>query len=188
MLNTLKQLILPIFNKRMKKLVISILLIIAAGCSDGDFDVPAFDFTDSLSKCGEYVLYRANSDKTEALILTLTENQLKTGTYNVSSSVTVTYRVFNESFGSNYFCQTIPPTTPKVLKELEADTSTEVTILKTAEKEVTIDTLDTGEIEYDTIIKSYKYKVDFKDLMLKNNENDKIYYETFDFGTFEIAN
>ncbi|NLP56965.1 hypothetical protein [Lutibacter sp. B1] len=170
----------------MKKLVILFLLFTIAACNDGDFDVPAFDFTENLNKCGEYVLYRANTDKTEALILTLKEGHLTTDSFNVSNNITLTYRVFDESFGTNYFCQSIPPSSPKVLKELKADSNTSVNIIETVETEIRIDTLSTG-VKIDTIVTS-SYEINFTDMVLKNDQNDKIYYESYDFGTFEIIN
>ena len=107
----------------MKKIIILFIAITLFSCNDGDFDVPAFEFTDTVNSCGEYLLYKLNTEKTEAIIISLTPTQLGTTagekTFTISSTLKVTYRLFDEAIGTPYFCQEIPPAKPIVLKELE---------------------------------------------------------------------
>ena len=46
----------------MKKLILLFLVFSLVSCNDGDFDIPAFEFTEAISSCGEYVLFKKNSE------------------------------------------------------------------------------------------------------------------------------
>ncbi|WP_111708403.1 hypothetical protein [Lutibacter citreus] len=159
----------------MKKLITLFIAFTLFSCNDGDFDVPAFEFTNTVSSCGEYVLYTLNSEKTETIILSLTESQLGTeageATYSIPSPINITYRLFDDAInGSNYFCQEIPPSSPVVLKELEAIEGT--LIINTLE-----DKNDDGEIT------GYTYEITISDLLFLD-DNERIYFESFTFGDY----
>ena len=106
----------------MKKFITLFIALSFFSCDDGDFDTPEFDFEDTVYSCYDYLLYITNSSKTETMAMTLIDGQLGTEigekSYPVSSSLEVVYRLFDGGIGSDYFCQLIPATTPKVLKEM----------------------------------------------------------------------
>lgn len=157
----------------MKKLFTLFIAFTLFSCNDGDFDIPAFEFTDTINSCGEYLLYKTNSENTEAIMLSLTKTQLgETAgdkTYSISTSLKVTYRIFDEKIGTDYFCQEIPPATPIVLKELDA-----------VEGDIIITTL---ELLKDGDVIGYEYDISIKNLLFLDN-NERIYFETMPFGTY----
>lgn len=158
----------------MKKLITLFIAFALFSCNDGDFDVPAFEFTETVNSCGEYVLYKLNSENTEAIILSLSTTQLGTTageeSYSIPS-VTIIYRIFDEDIdGANYFCQEIPPSSPTVLKELEA-----------VEGTLTINT--TEEKNEDDVITGYTYEINISDLLFFD-DNERLYFESFSFGVF----
>lgn len=159
----------------MKKIITLFLTISLFSCDDGDFDVPEFEFTETVNSCGEYVLYKTNSTSTEVIVLTLNPTHLGTviGEKSVSipTSVSVIYRIFNEGIDSDYFCQEIPPLTPTIVKELVATNGT-VNIL-------------TSEILTDDVVTGYKHSITISDLLF-NDVDERILFESFDFGTIDI--
>lgn len=174
----LKTLIFVLKFLNMKKLLTFILVLMLTSCNDGDFDVPSFQFTETVNSCDEYLLYITSSSSTEVLVLTLTSTQLETTLgerdYAISATISVIYRIFEEGIGSNYFCQSIPPLTPKVLKELIANSGT-VTIITTEET-------NTGGT-----VTGYNYEITISDLLFDDG-NERIFFENFEFGTFTINN
>jgi hypothetical protein len=161
----------------MKKLLILFLAFTLNACNDGDFDVPAFEFTETVNKCGSYVLYLTNTQKTEVLVLTLPSTALgstPTVTLPISATVTATYRIFDKAIGTDYFCQGIPPLEPKILKELKADKNGTINIAAT-------------EILANGVVTGHDYKINISKLLLTDG-NEVIYHENFAFGTFQIKN
>ena len=157
----------------MKKLITLFLAFTLFSCNDGDFDVPAFQFTNTVNSCGECTVHVANSSKTEVLVLSLNDKHINkvegTATYPISTSLVVTYRLFDAAISTKYFCQSIPPFSPNVIKELEA-------------KEGTVNII-TSAITKDAIITGYKYKISISNFLLLDNDS-RIFFETFDIGTF----
>lgn len=145
-------------------------------CSNGDIDIPAFDFEDTVSVCGEYVLYRTNDDDTEAIVLTLSDDDFTTEvgekTFPISSTREIVYRIFNDGISSSYFCQNIPPVTPTVIKELTAESGT---IVITTTLGIDGDE-DAG----------YTYTIEVQNLVF-NDDGDTITFETFNFGELEAT-
>lgn len=158
----------------MKKLIILFIAFTFFSCNDGDFDVPSFEFTTTIKSCGEYLLYETNIEGTEALMLSLTTGQLGTTvgekSYPISTSLKVTYRIFDKKITDTYFCQEIPPANPVVLKELVA---TEGSII-----------INTIAIIKDTVVTGYEYDISIKNLLFLDN-NQRIYFESMPFGTFK---
>ncbi len=145
-------------------------------CDDGDFDVLQFNFETTVNSCGTYVLYRTNSEKTEALIIHLTPTDIvqEVGVKEIQISATnVFYRIFDEALGSDYFCNPIPPTSPTVLKEWTAIAGIHNKIL-----------IDTTEIidETDNTITGYKHTITFSNLVLENNGVQEKYI-SYEFGS-----
>jgi hypothetical protein len=162
----------------MKKLLILFLALALNGCSDGDFSVPAFEFTETVNKCGTYVLYITDTKKTEVLILTLPPTAIdtivKVEALPISATVTATYRIFDKAIGATYFCQDIPPLEPKIIKELKADDKGIVNITTT-------------EILNDSVVTGYKHEITVSKLLL-NDGKERTYFENFIFGTLTINN
>ena len=164
----------------MKKILIFLFLFSLFSCSDGDFDVPSFEFSETVSGCGEYVLYVTNSSKKEVLVLNLTKTQLGTSvgekSFSISktasaSSIKATYRILDAAIGSNYFCQTIPPLTPKVTKELIAESGTVI--------------IKTTEVISNNVVTGYKFEISMTDLLFFDG-TERVFFETFNFGTITI--
>jgi len=117
----------------MKKSYIILIFIFLFSCDDGDFNIPEFDFSNSeIESCGDVVLYKVNENET--LILEIDPSpklgeEDKEDTFlthkwdNESFAVTTTgknkiiYRTLDEVPTKDYYCQNIPPTSPKVTNE-----------------------------------------------------------------------
>lgn len=159
----------------MKKIITLIIALSFFSCNDGDFDSPEFEFEDTVYSCFYYVLYVTNVSKTEAMAITLIDGELGTEVgekaYPVSSSLEIVYRLFDSGIGSDYFCQLIPALEPKVLTELNAD-SAMVNIITT-------------EIFKDNVLTGYSYEISISDLLFIDG-SDRIFYESFPFGTYTI--
>jgi hypothetical protein len=159
----------------MKKLILLFLVFSLVSCNDGDFDIPAFEFTEAISSCGEYVLFKKNSESTEVLVLTLSNSQLGKieGEKTIAISAgNVIYRIFDASISDNYFCASIPPTIPLVLKDILAESGSIniiTAIIKNENEEIT----------------GYQYDISFSQLLFLDNDG-RIYHENFDFGTFIV--
>lgn len=102
-------------------------------CSDGDLQIETIDFNSvSVQSCDNPVttsttlLFKINDS--EALILELQTGVLDNGvvgeTITTESSIpsqsSLTYRIFSDGITSSYFCDAIPPATPVVVQEVEA--------------------------------------------------------------------
>ena len=159
----------------MKKLILLFLAFSLFSCDDGDFDIPSFEFTEAISSCGEYVLFKKNSEGTEVLVLTLSNSQLGQTAGDKTIKITagnVIYRIFDEAIADNYFCASIPPTTPVVLKDVLAESGTIniiTTVLSNENEEIT----------------GYQYDISFSNLLFLDNDG-RIFHENFDFGTFTV--
>jgi len=159
----------------MKKIVTLFLIISLFSCSDGNFDVPSFEFTSDVQSCGEYVIYKTNSTSTEAIILNLNSTSLGTiegdKIIEISTTSSVIYRIFEDGIDANYFCQSIPPSTPKVLKELIADSGTI--------------TITTAAVLTNEVITGYSYTITISDLLF-NDADERILFQSFDIGELTV--
>jgi hypothetical protein len=160
----------------MKKILFIFSLLFLAACNDGNFDVPAFEFEETVKQCGTNVFYRLNSESTEAMILELPSTNFGTiegdNELSISGTNTITYRIFNEGIDTNYFCQDIPPATPKVIKELVAESGF---------------FLITTIVDATTTPATYSYDIVLKEVLFIDGD-EQIYFETFNFGTDLIVN
>ena len=105
--------------------IILFLSILASliSCDDGDFEVPSFEFDTTVNTCETYVLYRTNSNQTEALIIQLNEEEISQEEGSVAIAITANncnYRIFDDSIGADYFCSDVPPILPIVTKDWKA--------------------------------------------------------------------
>jgi hypothetical protein len=142
----------------MKKLF-SILVLFTGlvSCNDGDIIVTTFDFINQdLELCGEngsYVFFKINNGAQESISLQLTTTEtlfLESSTKSFALNTTanfVNYRKYDSDLNSNYFCSSIPPTSPVVNIDYLGTSGTAVLI--------TITTLDdkdnVDEVEDPTI-------------------------------------
>lgn len=125
----------------MKRVFITILLafLLLQSCNDGDIIVTTFDFENiELKTCGDvgnYVFYKENKNSFESLSLMLgTSDSIYkaegTTVYQLDgTSNLVNYRRYDGLLGNNYFCSSIPPTSPNVTSDYHAVSGTaEITI------------------------------------------------------------
>jgi hypothetical protein len=114
----------------MKKLYFLLVGLSILSCSDGDLQIEAIDFDNSNAQnCGTLttstqLLFKINGDET--LILELGTNLLRNevSTEVIASSIPgnsqLTYRLLDGTITSSYFCDSVPPSTPTVIEEIEA--------------------------------------------------------------------
>lgn len=112
----------------MKKTLLSLLAFtMLISCDDGDVIITTFDFDEvTLENCGGpggYLFFKINEAATESLSLRLgtsdqlfTMSSIETFALNESTNF-VTYRLYSDEVGSNYFCNQVPPTTPTIVDE-----------------------------------------------------------------------
>jgi hypothetical protein len=164
----------------MKKIIALLSLVFLFSCDDGDFDVPAFEFNDTVYNCdlngSNYTLYRLSD--TEALIITLTTTQIKNeiSTSVISTNISasnVIYRTFNADISADYFCEDIPPTTPTILSNWTGVSGTSNQIL--------IETVE--EFDDTATLIGYRHTISFQNLTIENG-NETITYTDTDFGSF----
>ena len=115
----------------MKNILIFLLLLSVYSCDDGDLQVETLNFDDSdIQFCGNAAttgttLFFKTIDQ-EALILTLGSGTLKNEAsegeiaYPISGTTKITYRIFSDKVSKNYFCDAVPPITPTVIEDIEA--------------------------------------------------------------------
>ncbi|NHF61214.1 hypothetical protein FK220_017815 [Flavobacteriaceae bacterium TP-CH-4] len=131
----------------MKRLLFICWPLLLLNCDDGDLQIETLDF-DSVDpqSCetvvveAENVLFKINDD--EALILELAANTLKNevdvDTVEIGSSqpANIVYRIFSDQVDTDYFCASIPPTSPVVIDEIPAENGL-IRITTTTEDSIT---------------------------------------------------
>jgi hypothetical protein len=150
-------------------------------CDDGDFDIAGFEFEETVNVCGSYTLYRLSTNgQREALIVTLTAQQIRQDeevvipvSVSENGLYTVTDRVFDDAVSSDYFCATIPPVEPRVVKNW-----TGVSGLILVENRPVLDEED-GE----TIV-AWEHIIVLNDVVLESGEEKLIFNDTYLYGTF----
>lgn len=110
--------------------------IFIQSCDDGDIIVRSFNFDNAeLKTCGDvgnYVFYKVNPDSKESLSLkmeVLDSLYREEGIVNYAlngTTILVDYRTYDTALGNNYFCSSIPPTSPNVTVEYVASSGTAV--------------------------------------------------------------
>ncbi|MCM4168961.1 hypothetical protein KCTC52924_00274 [Arenibacter antarcticus] len=153
----------------MKNILLFVLLISLYSCDDGDLQIETINFDDSEIQFCESAP-TTSSDLffkiagNEALILTIKSGTLKNEAsdgevqYPVSGDTKVTYRIFSDKLSKNYFCDVVPPTTPTVTQEIEAQGGF-----------VLITT--TAKIEGETT--TYEHTIRLSEISLVNKSNDQ---------------
>lgn len=177
----------------MKKVLGVLLLLIIAGCDDGDQIVTDFDFNSEskLQFCENgslSVLYVINSDPEEAIAFsfsdtdfdgTFTEDEeTKILTVPVSNTNTVIYRTFDEAIPDTYFCSGIPPSKPAVKSEFKSQNGGSVVLTTTLTEEKINETEN-------TVRKTFRTWAEIRDVTLKNsNKDEEIVRESLKIGSF----
>ncbi|WP_139856421.1 hypothetical protein [Aequorivita sinensis] len=121
-------------NRFLFLLILSSIFI--QSCDDGDIIVRSFNFDNAeLKTCGDvgnYVFYKVNPDSKESLSLKMEvldslyrEEGIANYTLN-GTTIVVDYRTYDAALGNNYFCSSIPPTSPNVTVEYVASSGTAV--------------------------------------------------------------
>lgn len=121
-------------NRFLFLLILSSIFI--QSCDDGDIIVRSFNFDNAeLKTCGDvgnYVFYKVNPDSKESLSLkmeVLDSLYREEGIVNYAlngTTILVDYRTYDAALGNNYFCSSIPPTSPNVTVEYVASSGTAV--------------------------------------------------------------
>ncbi|MFT5890186.1 MAG: hypothetical protein ACI9Y7_000276 [Dokdonia sp.] len=118
----------------MKKILSVIVAITCfASCDDGDIIVTSFDFEEqTLERCSDFdaqfVFFKINPNNNETIALSFTtsedifgagDGQLEMRNIEIAlnGDGNVTYRRFDDSVTTDYFCNPIPPATPIVVEE-----------------------------------------------------------------------
>lgn len=175
----------------MKHFFLAFLLIFSfSSCDDGDVIVTTFDFDEiNLEYCQtatSYVFYKVNNINRESLSFKLqTQNELLTTeitqTFQIdATSNVVHYRTYNTEVPTNYFCSSIPPSSPQILKDFVSSQGVATLFTRI------VDTTYTGVgIEQDT---SYVYRTSilFNNIRLEN-QNETVTQETLDFGFIDVT-
>ncbi len=153
----------------MKNIFAFFLLMTIYSCDDGDiqietinFDDSDIQFCDSAATTGTTLFFKT-VDK-EALILTLKSGTLKNEAsegeivYPISGDTKITYRIFSDKVSKNYFCDAVPPITPTVIEEIEAQSgSVLITTIAKVNGEVT----------------TFEHTVRLSEISLVNKTNDQ---------------
>lgn len=157
-----------------------ILILPLLSCNDGDIDKPSFDFQSTVNVCDEYVAYRlGNTNSNEALIVSLNSSDIPDEAglqtdLSLSTTRTITYRLFDDTVSTSYFCSAIPPTEPTITKNWEATSGT-ITIDSTTLFDE--DGIATGKL---------RHSITFINLVLTNG-SDTLPFTEFTFGFFETT-
>jgi len=161
-----------------------IICFLIFGCNDGDLQIETIDFDDSaIQFCSaepndleETLFFKINQD--EALILDLQANLLENVT-SVDESINssfpnesqLLYRLFSDNTNLDYFCAAIPPLTPTVQNEFNAESGT-ITITSK------VNTVTAAS-------KSYTHHITISDLSLTNDKNERLTNTSIlDFGEY----
>jgi len=165
----------------MKKILVLLLLLpFLQSCDDGDVILTNFNFENAtLQSCGDvgnYVFYKVNPKVFESLSLKLGTTDTiyskeETKTYQLNGSTNyVNYRMYDGPLGSDYFCNSIPPTSPKATSDYRGNSGSVITTVKFI-------------YENDKLTKK-SLQITLKDLVLINSD-EQIIVETLDMGTLE---
>ena len=178
-------------------LIFLLFTLLFQSCDDGDIIVTTFNFENvALKTCGDvgnYVFYKENSQEFESLSLRLgtTDSIYKTADtliYDLASNINyVNYRSYNGPLGNNYFCSSIPPTSPTVeVDYLAVSGRAEIIVtfveINPVNKESDKAGLNHSQQNRGTIQKSVQ--VILKDVVLVSGD-DQITQETLNMGRIE---
>ena len=149
---------------------ISLLLILLIACNDGNYTVERITFTGSeATSCTRDTtatfLYKTQGK--EALILQFSAGTLKNQVDSITGN-------FDEAPSQSYFCSSPPATSPKVLSQIEAQGGTVIIVTRAVR---------------DTVagVTRYNHLVRIKDLLLTNDNGERLIDQNFNFGSYQTT-
>jgi hypothetical protein len=163
----------------MNRVLFIFILCFLNSCGDGDLIIETIDFNDtSITFCESATTTNSTLffklKTTEALILTLKSGLLKNEVSNdtIKSAVPgesqIVYRSFTDDISKKYFCDAVPPISPTVTEEYQAEGG-----------EVYITTVQSAN---DTTI--YEHRIELSGISLVNSQGQRITdLRINDFGT-----
>ena len=110
--------------------LLSLFSLILINCDDGDIITTQFEFDNqTLRLCEDnspYLFYNIESDTNESLILLLQTGEpilTDPGDYSftIGATNTLQYRVYDNEIPTDFFCQTLPPSTPIVTTQYDGN-------------------------------------------------------------------
>ncbi|MDP5101323.1 MAG: hypothetical protein NWQ09_08350, partial [Nonlabens sp.] len=134
----------------MKKILFILVAVIVAGCDDGDIIFEDLSFTNvAVAACepvegaasNSYVFYKLDRTNNESISLELTvpDDLINTngiyGSYTLNATNKIEYRKFNGQPPMDYYCNSVPVTTPGVTELYSSRNGGLVTIETTSETE-----------------------------------------------------
>lgn len=154
----------------MRNLLLSITVAFFFSCDDGDLQIETIDFDSitTISTCNTVevsnasLLFKINT--VEALILELPANALKNEviTDAVVNAITesgpykLTYRTFSDNVAKDYFCSSVPLTSPTVVEEIIAKSGN--VLITTSEEDST----------------TYNHTITLENITFETSENNRI--------------
>lgn len=163
-------------------------VILFSSCGDGKISLSNFDFEGStLETCennNSRVFFKRNSNSPESLSLSIIKTDsiyYKTDTlyYQLDGGLSrLFYRLHDEPIKESYFCQAVPPTSPKTEQEYVSDSGTAIVYVL----------VKNSNEEEDKPLNTYPYtlttqvSVVMKDISLYNGD-ETIIRETLPLGT-----
>jgi hypothetical protein len=167
----------------MRRIVYLILFLLMISCNDGNLDIASFEFEEEINICGEFTLYRlSTTGHKETLMVTLTTKEIRNDLDLVlpvhvteEGVYTVTDRVFETEVFDDYFCATVPPVEPKVLKDWRGVSGT-----------IFVQNNPIFDVDGVTIT-AWEHIIVLNDVVLKSGDESLIFNDTFVFGIFETS-
>lgn len=179
--NQIKQ----IGSLKMKKVLMLLIILLSFSCDDGDLDISSFEFEDEVNLCGtkDYTLYRlSTNEQREALIVTLTDQQIRKDedivlpvNVTLSGDYTVTYRLFDDQVTDSYFCASVPPVEPTVVKDWRGVSGT-----------IFVENQPIYDTDGETIT-GWRHYIVLIDVVLQVDDQELKLDETFVYGTLETG-
>jgi len=179
--NQIKQ----IGSLKMKKVLMLLIILLSFSCDDGDLDISSFEFEDEVNLCGtkDYTLYRlSTNEQREALIVTLTDQQIRKDedivlpvNVTLSGDYTVTYRLFDDQVTDSYFCASVPPVEPTVIKDWRGVSGT-----------IFVENQPIYDTDGETIT-GWRHYIVLIDVVLQVDDQELKLDETFVYGTLETG-
>ena len=145
-----------------------------------DFGSFTISFNGALDFCDDddnMTIYMSNTGNTEAFVLQLPSNAIVAEESIIEIPITATnlnYNVYNSSFGNEFFCTTPTSITPSITESWKGVAAEDSYIQ--IETTLISDTVDSG----------YKYQITFYNLELETADEESVFVENFDFGSFSI--
>ncbi|MGL5111085.1 MAG: hypothetical protein ACRC6O_00445 [Flavobacterium sp.] len=157
-----------------------ILVVLCSSCDDGDLILDDLNFDNAkIAKCtSNGILYKLNEK--EALLLDLPDfvfpSETKTQSIIIGGKNRVVYRFYNGLVASENICETIPPATPGVSDQWNAEEGS-IEITSTPIKKV-------DETNNSTRITGYNHNVVLRNITFKKSDGKNQKYEELIFGAF----